>query len=1089
MTPKLSRGAVGCVMAVLVALAAATPAIAQQATTTGAVRGVISGPDGAPLPNATISATNNATGVRRGAQSDDAGRYQIPFLDPGMYTVRAQRIGFRAVERQNIDIALGEVEKLDFQLEQAAATLSAERIVADATPLIEPTKTGTSTRISETMIQDLPVNGRNFKDLVVLAPGVSDVGNTGSGGGQSIGGGRTGASNILMDGTNNNESFFAGDARGGDRAPFSYSIEAVKEIQVITAGYDVERGQFTGGTVNAVTKSGTNQFKGAVFGYTRQDELGGLKLTGKDYLGLPPTDFKSRQYGFSLGGPIIKDKAHFFFALDKQVRTDPRLVFVGGASDAGIRASGIHPDTLANFLRIARDVYGVDLSSEYGPLAQNTDEDAFFGRVDWQINDKHKLTVRDNYSMTSLTADRLFVSPTSSEFLSNAGNNDDKANSFVASLTSVFGRLTNEARFQWAFENKPRPSNNTGNLGKPLPQIQVQNIGSVLSSGALQNTVIAFGADPILHINNLEQRTIEGINNVRFSNGPHTYKFGANWLNVHVYNFFGNNAFGSFVFSNMTDFENQNPSGFTRNLPAPGYASLPVQDFFVNEISFYAQDEWQVSNKLFVNYGLRYDIPWYLVEIADNPQVKQYFPYLDVTKKPIDRDNVSPRFGFTYDPKANGEQIIRGGTGLFYGRTPYVVYGNVLGATGLGNVQLSCSTGDAPIPDLAAYAQSYDNLPTTCLSGGGASAGTPAVFTLDTDYEQSYAWKSNLAYDKLVAQNWRAGVEFVYSTVRDNWILQDDNMNIIPRFTIEGGIPVFVDPSTISTANGSVNRVNSRRFSAFDRVGVYRSLGSTVSLQSIFQVQGSWKRGTWYSSYTHDNTKDNYSRGCCTTGTAIGEPRVFGNPNNFNNQWGPGEFQRTHTLVLSPTFNLPWGFKTSAIFRMVSGTPWTPRYNFDINGDGQANDRLYVPLPQEIATYQFTGTAEQQARERNNLVERIANSKCLRENRGQVMDRNSCRNPGQNILDMKVSKRFDTVRGQNIELVADFFNVLNGLKKEWGRRMGVPSANEALLIPAGFNTTTNRYIYRTNADFGKATPAANFTTTQFQVQLGLRYNF
>ena len=1093
MTPKLSRGVVGYAMAVLFALAVATPAIAQQATTTGSIRGIVTGPDGSPLPSATVSATNVQTGVRRGAQTDEGGRYQIPFLDPGNYIFRAQRIGFRPVERTETRIAIGQVVQVDFQLQPAPTTLTAERVVADQVPLIEPTKTGTSTRISEQMIQELPVNGRNFKDLVVLAPGVSDVGNTGSGGGQSIGGGRTGASNILMDGANNNESFFGGDARGGDRAPFSYSIEAVKEIQVITAGYDVERGQFTGGTVNAVTKSGTNSFSGSVFGYTRQDELGGLKLTGKDYLGLPPTDFKSRQFGFSLGGPIIKDRAHFFFALDKQVRTDPRLIFVGGPSDAGIRASGIHPDTLANFLRIAQTVYGVDLSGEYGAKTQNTDEDAFFGRVDFQINDKHKLSLRDNYTTTNLTADRVFISPTSSEFLSNGGNNEDHSNSFVASLTSIFGRLTNEARFQWAYENKPRPSNPTGDLGRPMPQIQVQNIPSVLSTGQIQNTTIAFGADPILHINDLRQRTIEGINNIRFSSGNHTYKLGANWLNVHVYNFFGNNALGSFTFNSMNAFENNAPTGFTRNLPAPGYPTLPIQDFYVNEVSVYAQDEWQYSNKLFLNYGLRYDFAWYPVQIQDNPMVKQYFPYLDVTTKPEDHDNISPRFGFTFDPKGNGEQVIRGGTGIFYGRTPYVVYGNVLGATGLGNVQLSCTTtSGVPSVDLASYVSSYDNLPTTCTSGAGAAGGTPAVFTLDKDYEQSYAWKSNIAYDRLLAENWRGGVEFVYSTVRDNWIMQDDNLNPIPRFYIEGNIPIFVDPSFISTTNGSVNRVNSRRFPAFDRVGVYRPLGSTISTQTIFTLQGKFNRGTWYSAYTYDDTEDNYSRGCCTTTTAFSEPRAFGNPNNFNNQWGPGEWQRTHTLVLSPTFELPYGVRTSMIFRMVSGTPWTPRYNFDINGDGVSNDRLYVPTNTEINSYLFGApgaTAEEQARHRNNLVERIENTRCLRENRGRVMDRNSCRNPGQNILDMKVAKKFSTARGQNLEVVADFFNVLNGINKQWGRRMQVPTANEALLIPSGFDTATNRFRYRTNADFAKTSPAANFTTTQFQVQLGMRYNF
>src|SRR5215218_6647802 len=274
MTPNVVRGAVRAAVsaaALLATLAVPAGLRAQQATTTASVRGVVTGPDGQPVAAATVVAINEASGTRRGTQTDDRGRYQLPFLDPGSYTIRAQRIGFRPVERTRTPLRLGQVEVLDFSLQAAPTTLAAQVIVSEPDPTIETTKTGTSTRITEDLIQNLPTNGRNFKDLVVLAPGTSDQGNLGSGGGQSIGGGRTGASNILMDGVNNNESFFGGDARGGDRAPFSYSIEAIKELQVITAAYDVERGNYTGGTVNAVTKSGTNQFKGALFGYFRDD--------------------------------------------------------------------------------------------------------------------------------------------------------------------------------------------------------------------------------------------------------------------------------------------------------------------------------------------------------------------------------------------------------------------------------------------------------------------------------------------------------------------------------------------------------------------------------------------------------------------------------------------------------------------------------------------------------------------------------------------------------------------------------------------------------------------------------------------------
>jgi outer membrane receptor protein involved in Fe transport len=667
MAPKLTRGVARYAFALACALLGAGQAGAQGATTTGTVRGVVSGPDGAPTPGVNVLAISNATGVQRGTQTDDAGRYQIPFLDPGVYTLRAQRIGLQAVEKPVIRVALGSVQKVDFQLQSAAVTLSTQRITAEANPLIEETKTGSSTRIDAQQIVELPTSGRDYTDLIKLAPGVSDVGNAGSGGGQSIGGGRTGASNILMDGANNNEGFFGGDARGGDRAPFSFSIEAVKELQVITSAVDVEYGNFTGGAVNAVTKSGANEFSGALFGYFRGAEFGGVKITGQDFLGRDPTAFEQRQYGVAIGGPIVRDKAHFYFTFDKQTSADPRLVFVGaGTGDAFTRSAGISADTLANFLRIA-EARGVNLRGELGSLAQNVDQPAFFGRIDWQVSNNHKLTLRNNYTYTTLRNDRLTVGLNLMDLASNAGPNEDKSNSFVGSLQSVFGAVTNELRAQYATVRKPRPSNPTGDLGVPIPQIRINNVRSALSDGSTTVTGIIFGADPVLHANNLETDMVEVIDNVRFTRGNHTYKVGGSFTRQSVYNQFWNNSLGSFTFNSLSDFENNVVTTYTRALPFPGKSQIDVPEFSLNEGAVYAQDEWQVTPRLFLQYGLRYDWVGFPDQPEANPQLTALFPYLDIQDLPDDNNNVSPRFGFTFDPGADGRQIFRGSTAVMYG--------------------------------------------------------------------------------------------------------------------------------------------------------------------------------------------------------------------------------------------------------------------------------------------------------------------------------------------------------------------------------------------------------------------------------------
>jgi outer membrane receptor protein involved in Fe transport len=1072
------------------ALVGATPARAQQATTTGTVRGVVQSAEG-PVAEVTVTATNQASGVRRGLRTDAAGRYQIPFLDPGSYTVRAQRIGFRPAEVTGVRIALGAVQVIDISLEVATAQLQSVQVTANAEPLIENGKTGTSTRILEEQIRNLPTSDRNFKNLVVLTPGTSDVGATGAGGGQSIGGGRTASSNLLMDGVNNNESYFGGDARGGDRLPFSYSIEAVKEIQVITAGYDVERGQFTGGTVNAVTKSGTNQFAGSVFDYERGDKRFGVKLTGQDFLGRDPRSYLRRQYGGSFGGPIIKDKLHFFFTLDRQVGNEPKPVLQTGTGADAIRAAGIGPDTLARLLAVAKNVYGYDLASEIGSLKQNIDESAVFGRLDWQINERHSLTLRDNYLNFRQTQDRLTISPSTNETSSNAGPYKERTNSAVVALTSsLTNQLSNELRAQYATDRKPRPAGPTA-FGGPLPQVQINNVTSPIGDGSNAATTIFFGSDPVLHANNLEQNTTEVIDNVRYTLDAHTLKVGGNFTKVHVFNKFFFNSLGSYTFNSLGEFASNSPARFTRALPfVPGGAS-PDALFDVYEYAGYAQDDWQATRKLFVTYGLRLDGSRFPTTPTRNALLDSTSLGVHTDFQPSGKVYVSPRFGFTFDPLADGRQVLRGGTGLFYGRSPYVLYGNTLSNTGLTQRDLDCRTTQVPAIDFTKFAAG--TIPETCAGGAQAAVSKASPVVFSPDFRQTRAWKSNLAVDRLITPSLRATIEGVYTRITDDYTVRDANLNATQQFTIEGGIPVFVPATTIAaagTSGGATNIANSRRDTRFNNVFVQESQGGARSIQGIAQLRGSSARGQLTASYTYDRTRDYNSASCCIAGGDLfGSTRTFGSPNELSGQYGAASYNRKHSIVLSPTINLPYGFALSGIFRSYSGLPYTPRYRGDVNGDGVTNDRLYVPTEAELASYQFLGSDSVATVQRTAFGNKIASTACLRDNRGRVIGRNECRNPWQNILDARVAKTFRTFRGQGVEISADFFNLLNGLSSKWGQRNEVQAANEQALQPRGFNPVTKRYIYQYNTNFGKQEPSAFGISQQFQVQLGARYAF
>ena len=1070
----LSAGFVAALSAI------AGSARAQQATTTATVRGIVTGAQGA-LTSASVTAINAETGVRRSTYTDEKGRFQIPFLAPGSYTLRAQRVGYRPVERPGVVVSIGEVVRADFNLEATPVQLETQRVVAERAPLIERQKTGASTRISEAQLRDLPTNGRNFKDLVVLAPGTSDIGRTGAGGGQSIGGGRTASTNVLMDGVNNNQSFFGGDARGGDRAPFSFSIEAVKEIQVINAGYDVERGNFTGGTVNAVTKSGTNEFSGAVFGFARRADLAGVQLTSKDFLGRAPTDFAKSQYGFSLGGPIVRDKAHFFVSVDRQTAAEPKSIFDVSSDVASQRAGKISLALRDSLLRTAKNVYGWDLSREVGQLTANVDETSVFGRVDWQINNTHTLTLRHNFLDFTQRNDRLANSATSTDLVSNAGPYKTSANSFVASLQSAFGTITNEFRGQYATEIKPRPSNPSPGFGTTTPQVTIRNIVTKFSLTDSVRTDVVFGTDPILAANYLSERTLELIDNVRWTHGDHTVKLGATTMREHVYNYFFNNALGSFTFDSLGAFARGTPASFSRALPGAN-GSLPIAEFDVWENAVYAQDEWQVSPRLFFTYGLRYDLAVYPTKPAANPAVTAAFPGVDVRRRPTDNNNVSPRLGFTFDPAGDGMQVIRGGTGMFYGRSPYVLASNVLANTGLNQRVLSCNAPNVPAPNFQGYAQDPGTIPTQCVGG---TFGIAEVNAFDKNFRQSSAWKSNLGYDRLLAPDWRVGVEAVYSLLRDQYVAQDINLNTTPRFTIEGGIPVYAPATAINTA-GRFNATGSRVNTAFNQVALQGSGGSGKSFQGIATLTGRAYGASLYAAYTYDHTRDNGSTSCCiAVFDMFNSTRTFGNPNDFSAQWGPASYSRTHTLVISPSYEAPYGIVVSGIYRGYTGLPYTPIYGADINGDKATNDRLYVPTATEASTYAFAAGSD--AATLNRMID---GSECLKSHRGTVIDRNSCRNPWTNVLDARLSKKFTTYRKQGIEVVADFFNVLNGLNKDWGKRNEVSFGNQALLTPTAFSTASGapKFTYRVNTAFGQATPES-FLTTQFQMQLGLRYSF
>jgi hypothetical protein len=1032
-------------LALLTGVAAA--AGAQQGVTTGAIQGLVTGSDGSPAAGAPVAVRNVETGAQRLVLADDDGRYSAGFLPPGTYVVSTEFV--TAAESPPVRVNLGETVTVNLSL----AAIEAEEVLTEVESEVDVAQGGVAQTVSEDQIEDLPAVGRDFTDFIQLSGLVGLQPEVGTGGQFSIGGARTTTTNVQLDGVGANNLFF-GENRGSSRLPFSVSLESIKEFQVITNGYDVEYGNYNGGVVNAVTKGGTNELRGSAFAFHRNESL-----TAENVDGTEPTEFNSTQFGGYVSGPIVEDRAHFFLSLDGQQRDQPVEALTP-------EASGFSADSIARLVQILESVYGFpDAASQVGTFEEAEDEIALFGRLDWQLSDRHRLTVRNNYTTFDNTNDR--ISP--EEALTHGGGFEDRSNSLVGELQSSLGeRAYNVFRFQWATEDRPRPGNNL------LPEFDV-NLEA--------NTDRAeFFGDGIVFRNNLEEDTFQIVDNLTWTRGDHTIKVGTNNSFIDITNLFHLNGNGEYRFRSLADLEARQPDTYSRLLLAggPGDPISPVAEYGISELAFYAQDEWRAADRLLVNLGVRWDTAVFGDEApAFQPLVDALG--LDVSVVPEDRNNFSPRASFTYDLAGDGSTVVRGGAGLFFGRLPYVLHGNVM-QTSPPLLSIFCDSddGNVPAPDVEFFLEdpTGGNNPTACV-GGDAPSGRPQFTVWDEDLETPETWKVNVGYEQAVGPATSLGLDLIYSTTSSFNNVFDRNLRD-PVFVLqaEGGRPVHVPQEDFNPVFGAGS--DRLRDAGFDRVFFNTDEAEARSWNAVVQLTHRFTdRFRGQASYTFNWARDNSSFSCCTSQEGFDDPTA-GNPNFIGDpgdeergNWGPSDFERRHVVVLNGTVDLPAGFQVAAIYRGQDGTPWTPVVDGDVNADGiDGNDRAFVGTD-----LTFT-SAEEAAQLQDLLVE----FDCLQDQEGSIAERNSCRNPWWHRLDLRLQKEFPTVAGQSIVLLVDVFNLLNDDFE------GVFGSSQNLLAADDFDADAGEVVYDVNEDFGERR-ALGFEPFQRQVQLGVRYVF
>jgi hypothetical protein len=666
-----------------------------QGVTTGAVTGTVTDAQGSPLVGAQVQVVNRATGYSSGTLTRSTGQYFLQGLEAGgPYTVSITSLGYQPFERNDVFIRLSSSTRVDAQLGIQAVEVAGIDVTASRTADFTPTRQGVSVDVSDTLVARMPTFSRDFVDMIKLAPQVTYP----ASGAASGAGAYNRYNTITVDGANQSERFnlgSTGGVPGGSAGGKIVSLDAVKEFRVSFTPTDVRQGNFAGMLVNAVSKSGTNEFKGgALFTYRSNSDLIGLQLVGDEFRN---SEFNVKQYGFHVGGPIIRDRLHFFIAPEWQQRAQPAggpFYLNGGGTSP--EAPTVPLDSLNRIADIMRNTYGLEIGQPFRP-DNETPLANLFGRLDFQINGNHRAVFRqiynkadqdeffndtDNHNTSALTQTQ------GQRFSSNAYSTNVKNLSSVFQLYSNFSsRASNELITGYSTIRTERL------IPVSAPEISVGvQVGTTLRA-------VTFGTEQFSPGNLLDQDIFEIVNNFTYATGNHTFTVGGRLDHTHIFNNFAQGSFGVYKFASIAALAAGTPQSY-----AVGYANsqnnadIPA-DFRVQMYSLYAQDQWNLTDRFTVTAGVRADIPHLLDAPPQNDTLTAAFarvagaPVIRTDANPKTNVLFSPRLGINWDPSGDQQNQIRGGIGVYTGPPPYILLGNAYANTGLGLVRLACGVG------------------------------------------------------------------------------------------------------------------------------------------------------------------------------------------------------------------------------------------------------------------------------------------------------------------------------------------------------------------------------------------------------------
>lgn len=1082
------------------------PFIMKAQVTTSSITGFVKSSDGKPLAGATVTVTHKPTGTKYAGTTNESGRLNLVNLRVGgPYLVEITYAGFAPNTQDEIYLELGQPYLLNVSLSEGKS-LDEVVIVGRGNALLKKDRTGTSTVISRDQIENLPSITRSVNELTRLTPQAN---------GTSIGGGNYRSNNFTVDGMNFNNQFGIGQNIPAGGSPIS--LDALEQISVNLTPYDVRQTGFTGAAINAVTRSGKNEFFGTAFTTYRDDKMQGYRI-GDVFA--PVSPLKINQYGVSVGGPIIKNKLFFFLNFEQQKQTQPGPSKVAatlgapfGSASYVARPTADSMDMISKYLK---DKYGYE-TGPYQGYSNLSNNNKFFGRIDWNINTNHRINFR--YSQVESKSPSQVSSSTSNSGISFSTINNRQSINALSFMNSNYFQEDNLYSGTLEYTGKLGNYNHSLRISR-IHQFSPRSSPSslfplvdILSGPSVYTT---FGYEPFTYGNLRDVKTTTINYDASYALGTHNLTGGFQYETSTTKNGFQRFGTGYYVFNSWNDFvTNQKPINYALTYPLTADGSQAYPSFKFSQISLYLQDEYTVNNRLKLMAGIRFELPSYpnVSEIQTHPMIAGLTfagnSTINTGALPKTTVMVSPRFGFNYDATGDRSIVVRGGSGVFTGRVPFVWIVSQSGDAGmLQFLQTYSGQANTPYfnPDVKA------NYPTT-LPAKGTSIPT-SISAMSPNLKFPSTWKSSIGADFKLPYGLIATVEGIYN--KDINAVVARNLNLVDPTPMN--IPGYGDhraiyPTNAGTTSRYINRtdkagqISPTSTSGFDAIVMDNVKGGSYWSLTAQLTKISSKGFSGMIAYTLSGGK-NYGDG---GGDQI--VNLWSYPYNSSGNSNSPSLSYTDNilpsrLVASLSYSNKWiGNTKTSVTLFYSGSS-TGRYSYyytsDFNRDGQTNDLIYVPkdaseitfvnIPAGTSGYAKGYTAQEQSDIFFNLID---SDPYLKTRKGQYAERNGSIMPWRNQFDFHLSQElFNGLGGQksSLEIFWDVFNIGNLFNSNWGNYQ---IANNGLLVPQNVNALTPNgttvptfRMGAANGDIIKERYRVNQTiSSTYYMQIGLRVKF